>query len=171
MQVLILIVLFILGAIFGSFACCQAWRWRYKIEKKKKLGKWSVCIHCGHRIKWYDNIPIISWLVLRGKCRHCGKKIGIAEFLSELGLGVGFVAMGHAYLTTIVTFWDTLVMDPIAIWLRLAIFVITLAMLVVLTILSVYDAKWGELPVVLLRVALGFGVVILESGVIISLHR
>ena len=86
LECVILAMMFILGAVFGSFACCQAWRWHYKVHSKKDLGQWSVCLHCHKRIKWYDNIPIISWLVLRGKCRNCGKKIGVGDFLSEVSL-------------------------------------------------------------------------------------
>ncbi len=42
--------------------------------KEKDLGQWSVCMHCHKRIKWYDNVPIVSWLVLRGRCRNCHEK-------------------------------------------------------------------------------------------------
>jgi prepilin signal peptidase PulO-like enzyme (type II secretory pathway) len=35
----------------------------------------SACMACGHEIAWYDNVPIVSWLALRGRCRHCGVRI------------------------------------------------------------------------------------------------
>ena len=157
----ILVGMFILGSVFGSFACCQAWRWRYKIEKKKSLGKRSVCLNCGYQLKWYDNIPIISWLVLRGKCRKCKKKIGLAEILSELGTGMAFMMIGHTYLVPILFYWKMLMAHPLELGIMIAGLILTLAMIVVLVILSVYDAKWGELPVVLLRVAIGIGAAIL----------
>ena len=94
--VLILVMMTMLGAVFGSFACCQAWRWRYHVVKKKDLGQWSVCLHCKKRIKWYDNIPIVSWLVLGGKCRNCHKEIGVADFLSEVSLAVAFLFLSWA---------------------------------------------------------------------------
>lgn len=156
----ILVLMFMLGAVFGSFACCQAWRWRYHAVKKQDLGQWSVCMHCKKRIKWYDNIPILSWLILRGKCRFCHKEIGIADFLSEISLGVAFLMLSWAYLLPILTQWEILTLHPSFLALRLAIFVITLMLLVVLMVLAVYDAKWGELPTVLLMLAIIIGAMV-----------
>lgn len=156
----ILAMMFMLGAVFGSFACCQAWRWRYHAVKKKDLGQWSVCMHCKKRIKWYDNIPIFSWLILRGKCRNCHKKIGIADFLSEISLAVAFLMMSWAYLLPILTQWDILALHPEFLAVRLAIFVVILILLVVLMVLAVYDAKWGELPTVLLMLAIIIGAMV-----------
>lgn len=157
---LILVMMFILGAVFGSFACCQAWRWRYHATKQKELGQWSVCMHCKKRIKWYDNIPIVSWLILRGKCRNCGKSIGIADLLSEIGLAVAFLMLSWAYLVPVLNNWTLLSLHPEFLAIQLAVFVMMLMMLVVLTVLAVYDAKWGELPVVLLILAILFGAII-----------
>lgn len=157
---MILVLMFVLGAVFGSFACCQAWRWRYRAEGKKDLGQWSVCMHCHKRIKWYDNIPILSWLVLRGKCRNCHKPIGVADFLSEIGLAVAFLMLSWAYLLPILVNWNILALHPSLLAVQLGRFIITLIMLVVLTVLAVYDAKWGELPVVLLALAIIFGMMV-----------
>lgn len=156
----ILVLMFMLGAVFGSFACCQAWRWRYHAVKKQDLGQWSVCMHCKKRIKWYDNIPIFSWLILGGKCRNCKKEIGIADFLSEISLGVAFMMLSWAYLLPILTQWEILALHPTFLALRLAIFIITLILLVVLMVLAVYDAKWGELPTVLLMLAIIIGAMV-----------
>ncbi len=158
--VLILVMMFILGAVFGSFACCQAWRWRYRAVEKKDLGQWSVCIHCKKRIKWYDNIPIFSWLFLRGRCRNCHKEIGVADFLSEISLAVAFLMLSWAYLLPILTQWEILALHPESLVLRLTIFIITLILLVVLMVLAVYDAKWGELPTVLLVLAIIIGAMV-----------
>lgn len=157
---LILFMMFMLGAVFGSFACCQAWRWHYHAQGKKDLGQWSVCLHCRKRIQWYDNIPIVSWLVLRGKCRHCHKKIGIADFLSELSMGVAFLMLSWAYLLPMLTNWNVLALHPTFLAVKMAIFVMMLVMLVVLMVLAVYDAKWGELPVVLLILSIVFGMIV-----------
>ena len=139
MQTAFLIMLFILGSCFGSFLCCQARRMHLKTTPSKKtknatLGSRSVCLNCAHQLKWYENIPIISWLVLRGKCKNCHRKIGIAEFLSELGVGLAFLAIG----TTIdITSGD---------FLTWAVFVLTLITLLPLSFLAIYDGIYGELP-------------------------
>lgn len=160
LEVLILIMMFILGAVFGSFACCQAWRWHYKIVNHKDLGQWSVCLHCKKRIKWYDNIPIISWLVLRGKCRNCHAKIGVGDFLSEISMAIAFFMLSWAYLIPMIDNWAVLVQNPTFLAAQLGAFVMILIMLVVLMILAVYDARWGELPVVLLVLAIILGLIV-----------
>ncbi len=159
--VLILVMMTMLGAVFGSFACCQAWRWRYHVVKKKDLGQWSVCLHCKKRIKWYDNIPIVSWLVLGGKCRNCHKEIGVADFLSEVSLAVAFLMLSWAYLVPILENWNILALHPEFLAIKLAVFIVTLILLVVLMVLAVYDAKWGELPTVLLILSIVIGAIVL----------
>ncbi len=160
LEILILVMMFILGAVFGSFACCQAWRWHYKVKEKKDLGQWSVCLHCKKRIAWYDNIPIVSWLVLRGKCRHCHKKIGVGDFLSEISMAIAFLMLSWAYLLPMVDNWYVLTQNPPYLAAQMAIFILTLIMMIVLMVLAVYDARWGELPVVLLILAIVFGMII-----------
>ena len=147
----------IMGAAFGSFACCQAWRIRLKEEGKKDPGKRSVCIKCGHKLGWYENIPILSWLFLRGKCRQCGAKIGYAEILAEvlglLSFGLiawKFVGMVPAEVTETVEFIGAL---------ELARMVAVMAAMVGLLILVVYDGKWGEMPVGIMIYAIVMGVV------------
>lgn len=160
LEVTILVMMFILGAVFGSFACCQAWRWRYKAQGKKDLGQWSVCLHCKKRIKWYDNIPIISWLILRGKCRNCKAKIGVGDFLAEISMAIAFFMLSWAYLIPMMDNWNVLMQNPPFLAAQMGVFVLILIMLIVLMVLAVYDAHWGELPTVLLILAIIFGLMI-----------
>lgn len=142
-EIIILALLFCIGAIFGSFACCQAWRLRFKETGKKSPGKWSVCLSCGKRLKPTENIPVISWLAQKGKCKSCGKKIGTSEILSELGLGLTFAGFGTFFYPEFAT---VRVINPLPIIAA----IILLASLVTMWILLVYDAKWQELPTKLL---------------------
>ena len=76
-----LAIFFILGAIFGSFfnVCI------YRIPRKKSIiSPRSYCPMCGHTIPWYDNIPIISYILLKGKCRFCGATIPVRYLIVEL---------------------------------------------------------------------------------------
>jgi len=85
MTALILFYAFLLGLVIGSFlnVCI------YRIPKGLSVA-WppSACMGCKNRIKWYDNIPVLSWFVLRGKCRNCGCKISVqypvVEFFTAL---------------------------------------------------------------------------------------
>jgi len=53
----------------------------------------SRCPHCGYRIPWVLNIPLVTWLHLRGKCRNCGASISVRYFLVELLTGLIFLAV------------------------------------------------------------------------------
>lgn len=153
-SIIFYVFMFILGSAFGSFACCQAWR-IHETKAGKKLGNRSVCMNCNHKLAWYDNIPVISWLFLRGKCRYCKAKIGIAEILAEISLGITFVLIAYKY-TCAVSSISELFLE--ASWGFFATPLILLAAMVVFWILLVYDAKWGELPVLLMLVAIAFAV-------------
>lgn len=68
------------GLIFGSFfnVCI------YRLPISKPLGKRSECPECGAMIKWYDNVPVVSFIVLRRRCRSCGLPISWRYPLVEL---------------------------------------------------------------------------------------
>ncbi|MGQ9678173.1 MAG: prepilin peptidase [bacterium] len=79
---------FILGLVFGSFFNVCIWR----IPRGKSIiYPPSHCPRCGKQIHFFDNIPIISYLILRGKCRDCGQVISIRYPLVELLSGVLFL--------------------------------------------------------------------------------
>ena len=54
----------------------------------------SACPHCGHLIRWYENIPVVSYLALRGRCSQCGKGIGLHYPAVELATGALFAWAG-----------------------------------------------------------------------------
>ena len=138
MEIVYLVILGLYGAVLGSFVCCQARRAIEKEEKGRKLGKRSVCLRCGERLRWYDNIPIVSWVMLGGKCRKCEQKIGAAEIIAEVGGAVGFLVVGGM--------WEARVMTGGAMeWAGLAM---NLIFVCVLGYLAIYDGLAGEMPVV-----------------------
>src|SRR5918996_4542495 len=71
----------VLGAIIGSFLNVVVWR----LPRGESLASPpSRCPSCGNRIAPYDNVPVVSWLLLRGRCRHCGARISPRYPLIEL---------------------------------------------------------------------------------------
>ncbi len=157
MEIIILILLFIVGACLGSFLCCSARRLHLKEDKNhKKLGPRSVCLNCKSKLKWYDNIPIISWLTLKGKCRKCGDSIGTAEILSELGLGLVFFLFGLSALLNNYTLDILLAQRPVIYVAFIAAFLLVL----ILAFLAIYDGLYGELPVPFLIAAILCAIVI-----------
>ncbi len=96
LYVITLVIFILLGLITGSFLNVLIYRLENK--KRKTLFGRSFCPSCGQQIAWYDNIPIISWLVLGGKCRKCGKQISSQYPLVELATGFLFAAIGLKFL-------------------------------------------------------------------------
>ena len=88
------IVMFILGSILGSFICVYVNR---SINGESIIKPGSHCDNCSYPLKPYDMIPIVSYILLRGKCRKCHKKIDPWAFISELGLGLLFMLSYHIY--------------------------------------------------------------------------
>lgn len=89
-----IVTLSILGLVFGSFLSAFTWR----IPKGISIIKGrSICPKCKKQIAWYDNIPLLSYLVLYGKCRNCKKHISFRYPLIELATALGFVVI--IYLT------------------------------------------------------------------------
>ena len=84
------IFLFCLGAVVGSFlnVCI------YRLPRKESIIRpGSHCPECKHKIAWYDNIPLLSFLLLKGKCRRCSKKISIRYPVIELATVLGSVGI------------------------------------------------------------------------------
>jgi leader peptidase (prepilin peptidase)/N-methyltransferase len=72
------------GLLFGSFANVLIWR----VPRGESIvSPGSHCPRCGHDIRWYDNVPVVSWLVLRGRCRDCGEPIAWRYPAVELASG------------------------------------------------------------------------------------
>lgn len=79
---------FLFGLIFGSFANCVIYRLNHN---KNPLKGRSFCPQCHHQLAWNDNIPLFSFLILKGKCRYCRKKISWQYPLVELSAGILFL--------------------------------------------------------------------------------
>lgn len=86
-KTIFVVLTFMFGASFASFAGVVA----YRVPKGISLIKPdSFCPCCKKSIKFYDNIPILSWLVLGGKCRYCKSHISIFSLITEIMGGLGF---------------------------------------------------------------------------------
>ncbi|MGM0380594.1 MAG: prepilin peptidase [bacterium] len=92
---LLLFLIFVFGLCLGSFlnVCI------YRLPRDESVADGrSYCPHCGQQIDWYDNIPLISFMILAGKCRHCGEAIRSRYFLVELASGLAVAASGYIWL-------------------------------------------------------------------------
>ncbi len=81
MEIYIMFIIFIFGAVFGSFFCCMG----YRIPNKVSLSKpGSYCPKCKKPLKWYMNIPLFSFIFLKGKCAYCNERINFIYPACEL---------------------------------------------------------------------------------------
>jgi len=88
MEILFSFFVFILGLFIGSFLNCVI----YRLEKEESFLKGrSYCPYCKHNLAWQDLIPVFSFLILKGKCRYCQKKISFQYPLVELATGAVFL--------------------------------------------------------------------------------
>lgn len=148
----------LVGLIIGSFMGAQIWRIRARhVAELRQAGEEydkkeyktlkpllsrlarsdrSLCLHCGHKLAWYDLVPLVSWLSTGGKCRYCHKSIGIFEPLIEFGTAAFFLVSFLTWPSVLATA-DPLQIVQFATWLVAGC---------LLVMLFVYDLKWKLLP-------------------------
>ena len=107
---------FVVGAVVGSFLNVVI----YRVPRRRSLvSPGSACPACGSPIRWYDNIPLVSWVMLRGRCRHCDTRISIRYPAVELAaallavLGVGRYGVSVAGFEAVVFAWASLALGLI----------------------------------------------------------
>lgn len=127
---MILVLISILGLCAGSFALAMTVR---MYDGRDWVKDRSECDLCHKKLKWYDLLPLISWLSTAGKCRYCHKKIGKLYPVIELGTGLAF---GISYI-----YWPYGFTKA-----GIAIFALWLAMLTLMASLLIFDVKWYILP-------------------------
>ncbi len=111
-------LLAIFGLVVGSFL--GAYTFRYPRGISVLRGR-SVCPKCKKNLVWYDNIPVLSFILLKGRCRECGKKISLRYPLIELATALGFVGIWFLFLEPVFLIFLILIFS-----LLMAVFVIDL---------------------------------------------
>ncbi len=118
MDTLILSFLTVFGLCVGSFLNVLI----YRIPKEEEFVKTpSHCMRCGHNLKWYENIPVLSWLLQGGKCRACGVKLSAQYPIVE-------ALNGAMWLLTAILFRGD--------WLTVGLYCGLFSMLLVLTVID-----------------------------------
>ncbi len=139
MSFLYIIIVFIVGITFGSFSNAFVWRFHQNKSNKKKNKSYSIvngrsmCPHCEHKLSYYDLVPVLSWIVLAGKCRYCHKRISISYPLTELFTALVFVAS--------FVYWPLKFNGQ-----GITLFVLWFIIVTGLIILALYDIKYMLLP-------------------------
>ena len=148
--------LFLVGACVGSFLNVCIYRLPAGLSI---IWPPSHCTRCMKRIGWYDNLPILSWFILRGRCRHCGATFSIQYALVELLMGLLAAGFYLAYFVFLVRGsgfgrWD--------------IYLVHMALLAALVVSSMIDLKYKEIYTVVTNV--GMVLALVAGAVFPALH-
>ena len=118
MDALILTILTVFGLCVGSFLNVLI----YRIPKGEEFVKTpSHCMTCGHNLSWYENIPVVSWLLQGGKCRACGVKLSVQYPIVEALNGAMWLLTGLLYRGD---------------WLTVGLYCVLFSMLLVLSVID-----------------------------------
>jgi len=151
------IIIFVLGLCFGSFVNMLVYRTavRYKLinppsPRLRKGENRSFCDYCGKQLNWYENVPVISWLILKGKTKCCRKKLPLSYPLVELITGIIFV-INSKFLISNFQFLNKT---------QILLYLISLIIIIIFLVFStVFDLKYMILP--------DFSTVILVSSALV----
>lgn len=135
-------IFFILGLIVGSFLNVVIVR----LNLAETILGHSECPHCKARIRWYDNIPLFSFAILKTRCRDCKEKISWQYPLVELAAGILFALAGNYFFV---------LADP-ATWIVTAYF---LAVFALLLVIFAYDLRYMEIPMIIIWLGIGITVI------------
>jgi prepilin signal peptidase PulO-like enzyme (type II secretory pathway) len=124
-----LIIFFLFGLIIGSFLNVVV----YRIRTAETIMGRSHCRQCKKTIRWYDNIPVLSFVLLKFKCRDCGEKISWQYPLVELLTGVVFALLANQYF---------ILENPVT-WLITGVMI---ALASALLVIFIYDILYMEIP-------------------------
>lgn len=133
MNILIFVFIFLLGTIIGSFLNVVIFR--FNTGKTIAKGR-SICMTCSRTLRWYELIPILSYIFQLGKCRRCSEKISHQYPLVEFITGLVFVLITYHFL-------PALFFSPL-LYLSLVVFYVFLFS--ILIVISVYDIRHKVIP-------------------------
>jgi leader peptidase (prepilin peptidase)/N-methyltransferase len=133
MDLLFFVFIFILGTIIGSFLNVVIYRFNtgMKITKGR-----SICMTCNNKLRWYELIPLFSFLIQSGKCRRCASKISHQYPLVEFITGLFFFLLAYKFLPVI----------NFSILVYLFLLIISIYVFSILIVISFYDLRHKIIP-------------------------
>jgi leader peptidase (prepilin peptidase) / N-methyltransferase len=167
---------FVLGAVVGSFL--NVCIYRMPLDLSVNEPRRSFCPACKKQLKWYQNIPLLSWLVLRGRCANCGSPIAFRYFVVEFVTALLFLAVWlQSPWQVAIAYWVFVSLLLVAIFIDLEHFIIpdevtiggTIAGILASFLVPALMATDGRLRALLtsaLSAALGYTIlwIVLEAG-------
>jgi prepilin signal peptidase PulO-like enzyme (type II secretory pathway) len=100
------VILFVLGAIVGSFLNALGSRWNSSVSDKR-----SFCDSCYKKLGWWELVPIVSYFMLRGRCSGCKSKIPVQNLIIEIWTGLLFITVPYVLLPVFCLYTVIIVYD------------------------------------------------------------
>lgn len=132
MNFLMIFFFFVIGLVIGSFLNVVI----YRFNTSRFLKGRSACVVCQNKLSWYELIPVVSFCLLRGRCRSCKSRISKTYLLVEL-------ITGFIFLGLFLKFQDLFLMTP---WVFLANYVFYSVAFSVMVVIAFYDFKHKIIP-------------------------
>lgn len=136
MSTLIFVLIFLLGCIIGSFLNVVIYRLG---TGKTMVTGGSICMTCNHHLRWYELIPIFSFLIQSGRCRKCASHISHQYPIVEFGTGLIFALIAFHFLPLLAFSYVSYV-----VLVTLFVFIFSLLM-----VIAVYDIRHKIIPDIL----------------------
>lgn len=133
MNILIFVFIFLLGTIIGSFLNVVIYR--FNTGKTIIKGR-SICLTCNRNLRWFELIPILSWVMQSGKCRRCKEVISYQYPIVEFITGLMFTLIAYHFLSAIL-------FSPLTYLFLVVFFVFMFSILIVI---SIYDIRHKIIP-------------------------
>jgi leader peptidase (prepilin peptidase) / N-methyltransferase len=132
------IIFLFFGLIIGSFLNAVV----YRLNAVESLLERSHCPHCKKKVRWFDNVPLVSFVLLSARCRDCGEKISWQYPIVELVTGIMFALIGNY-------FFDFL---DFSTWMLTGYYLVIFS---ILFVIFIYDLKYMEIPMSVLWIGVG----------------
>jgi leader peptidase (prepilin peptidase)/N-methyltransferase len=156
LELFVIVVAGILGLLIGSFLNVVA----YRIPAHVSLMRESRCPHCDVAIKPWQNVPVLSWLVLRGRCASCGEPISIRYPIVEAVTGIAFAGVAAAWLAV----WSPFALTAAEATGAALILVAYLYFAAISIVLTLIDLDTARLPNVIVLPSYIVGIALLAVG-------
>jgi len=141
---MIIFIFIVFGLVIGSFLNVVIFR--FAADESGIIAGRSHCVSCNHELSWHDNIPVVSYIALRGKCRYCRQKISIqyplVEALTACIFGVVGVVAAQSGLQGV----------------ALVVGVLNAGIFAAMIVVFVYDLKYMEVPMIAIYVAIALAI-------------
>lgn len=123
------VIFLLFGLIIGSFLNAVI----YRLEAVESLLERSHCPHCRKKVRWFDNVPLISFILLSARCRDCGEKISWQYPIVEASTGILFSLIGNYFFNPL----------EFSTWTLTAYYLLIFS---ILAVIFIYDFRYMEIP-------------------------